>query len=169
MIKQTITKLEIYFDEIIIISNCLKKWKSIDISIPVYPDIIKDIGPLGGIYTAISNINKGNDVFMVACDMPFLDIDIIKSEVDFFYKTKCNILVPKTDNGFIEPLHSIYSYSILPFLESHLKNIKKYSIRSFLYGEYPFKLNFFNLHNTKKIEKAFTNINTQHELKNILE
>jgi molybdopterin-guanine dinucleotide biosynthesis protein A len=52
-----------------------------DLGLPVYADLIPDIGAIGGLYTALEA--AGEDlVFAVACDLPFLDAGVLTSLAD---------------------------------------------------------------------------------------
>ena len=45
---------------------------------PVYPDLVKDKGPLGGVYTGLhSSSTEGN--LVVSCDIPLLDASFLRS------------------------------------------------------------------------------------------
>lgn len=47
-----------------------------DLGLRVYPDRVSDAGALGGIHTALA-VAGTEWVFTVACDMPFLDADLL--------------------------------------------------------------------------------------------
>ena len=66
-----------------------------------------------------------------ACDMPNLSPILINSEINEFHKFagKFQALVPKHFEG-IEPLHAIYSKSVLKNIEENLL-AGIYSVRSF--------------------------------------
>jgi len=93
------------FSDISIIANDKEKF-----SIPgveVYPDIIPDLGPIGGLYTVLSQLKEGERAFIVPCDMPFLDSDLIEymANIPAMY----DVIVPMPEGNY-EPLHAIYSY-----------------------------------------------------------
>ncbi|CAD5245120.1 molybdenum cofactor guanylyltransferase MobA [Thermococcus camini] len=78
-------------------------------------DILVDtlmIGPIGGIYTALSL----GDVFVVAGDMPLIVPDFIDFIIDVFQRAKKPACVPRWANGYLEPLHAAYSQDFLPLL-----------------------------------------------------
>ncbi len=83
------------------------------LGLPVYEDIVKDKGPLGGIYTGL-NYSATNDTIVVACDMPLLSIELINQLITL--KENKEIVVP-TLNGFMEPLCGYYNISILERLK----------------------------------------------------
>ena len=49
--------------------------------VPMIGDIINQRGPLTGIFSVLSNI-KDDAIFVVACDMPFLNGQLMKYMVD---------------------------------------------------------------------------------------
>ncbi len=62
------------FDELIIISNNEELYSKYNIK--VYNDIVKDVGPIGGIYTALEYAKY--DIVTIACDMPYLNNQIVE-------------------------------------------------------------------------------------------
>lgn len=98
-------KLEKVFDEIILVT-------SKDSNIPrtkyrVVKDIVEECGPIGGIYTGLLS-STSEYVFFTACDMPFVDIELINHMIKTLDKNGCVGSVAK-QGEFIEPLHSFYS------------------------------------------------------------
>lgn len=80
-------------------------------------DIYADSGSLGGIFTGVTAAT--NDwSFVVACDMPFLDSDLISHMLTL--RQGYDAVVPVID-GFPEPTHAAYSKSCLPHIERRLK------------------------------------------------
>jgi molybdopterin-guanine dinucleotide biosynthesis protein A len=57
-------------------------------------------------------------IFLCACDMPFLKVDVIKFIVDSVEKE--SITLPLV-NSLRQPLHAIYKKEILPVVESLLR------------------------------------------------
>ena len=89
-------------------------------------DLIKGLGPLGGIFTGLKTISDEAG-FFVACDMPFLNAELIRHMAhvteDF------DVVVPKID-WKIEPLHAIYSKSCIPAIKELIDN-RDYQIFNF--------------------------------------
>ncbi len=80
---------------------------------PIILDRIKAKGPLGGLYSILSEA-KHNYVFVVACDMPLLSEEGIRSlygQVENF-----DALVPRA-LGRLHPLHAFYHKRILSLVE----------------------------------------------------
>ena len=73
MIQYVIEALKEVVSNIIIISNNASYNK---FGIPVYSDIIKDKGPVGGIYTGLYH-SKTELNFCISCDVPMISYDFI--------------------------------------------------------------------------------------------
>ena len=114
VIKRVADTMVPLFCETILITNSPDDYSFLDL--PMYQDIIKGIGPLGGIYTGLSHI-KNNTAFFAACDMPFLNQDLIKYMIDM--SQDYDITVPR-QKKFSEPLHAIYSKSCIPVIQKKI-------------------------------------------------
>ena len=80
-------------------------------------DIYPDCGSLGGIFTGLSA--AANEwAFVVACDMPFLNAELIGRMLSL--RTGYDAVVPMLD-GYPEPTHSAYSKACLPHIERRLE------------------------------------------------
>ncbi len=114
LIDQIVEKTGRLSNEIIIVTNILKKFyylhKKFDyLNVKLTKDIIESKGSLGGIYTGLY-IAKNKSILVVACDMPFLNIPLIKHIIS--YSQDYDVIIPKINN-FFEPLHAIYSKKCL--------------------------------------------------------
>jgi len=87
------------------------------LGLPIHTDIIPGLGPLGGIYTALS-YSSTRYVFMAACDMPDIAPKVIEYMISI---TGDNDVIIPWNDGLYEPLHAIYSRSCLEVIESMLK------------------------------------------------
>lgn len=125
----------------------------------VVEDIIKNCGPLGGIYTGLINSKTENNI-IVSCDIPFISSDLIKHIIE--NKGKAEIAVP-VYKGNTEPLCAVYTKRTATEIYNLILN-KEYKIhnalRHFITKE---------IHITKRQEfyndKLLVNINTPEELK----
>jgi len=104
------------FHKTVLIANDPKKYAALNL--PIYQDIIKGIGPIGGIFTALETISDPAG-FIVACDMPFLNPALIRYMIS--RKHDFNAVVPRM-GWKIESLHALYDRACLPAVR---KNIKK--------------------------------------------
>jgi molybdopterin-guanine dinucleotide biosynthesis protein A len=115
-------------------------------------DIYPNCGPLGGIHAALQDCPEA--AFIVACDMPSLNREMIEEQLHKFEQTVPQALIPKHATG-IEPLHAVYSKSCLAAVEEQLQK-RNYSIRSFYQN---IKAEYWQISGRKAA--CFFNINTQ--------
>ncbi len=95
------------FNETILIANHPAPLEYLDLA--VFPDAIPHVGSLGGIYTAV--LKASNDrCFVAACDMPFLNEDLIQYMLSL--PVDYDVLIPHPLKGY-EPLHAIYRKTCL--------------------------------------------------------
>jgi molybdopterin-guanine dinucleotide biosynthesis protein A len=108
LIKHVVDAISPLFKTVSIISNDTEKFSFLDLN--TMPDIIPDLGPIGGIYTALT-ISAGKSIFVFACDTPFINkefVEYMTSKIEGF-----DVVIPSISDRF-EPLHAIYSSSCLP-------------------------------------------------------
>lgn len=107
----------------------------------VVPDIIPNIGPMGGIYSCLLR-SSGQCNMVLSCDMPFTDSRIFTELYKF--KNDSLICIPAHNDQFYEPLCGIYMKDVVPEMEEFiLMNnfklpdlFKKTKFRPFLYREH---------------------------------
>lgn len=133
------------FEEIIIIAN--DKDPYLKYNIKVYSDIIKDIGPIGGIYTAL-NYSK-YDIVVVACDMPYINSEVLNA---IGSKMNKESIISITDKQ-IQPLCSGYKKNILNIVKNCI-DVGEYKLLNFIDK---IDKEFLYFDNKKK---CFNNINT---------
>lgn len=102
-------------DELILITNNPEPYAYLDL--PIYGDIYRDHGPLGGIHSALLHARSPH-VLMVACDMPWLNRDLLAYLITL--RHTADIIVPRWGK-FPEPLHALYSKGCLAPVEKHLE------------------------------------------------
>ena len=103
LIERAVHTMGSIFHRVIIITNTPDEYSYLNL--PMYQDIIKGLGPLGGVYTGLKMI-PDNAGFFVACDMPFLNRELIRHIVEI--RTDFDVVVPRI-SGKIEALHGIYT------------------------------------------------------------
>ncbi|NPA35741.1 MAG: molybdenum cofactor guanylyltransferase [Chlorobi bacterium] len=96
---------------------------------PVIYDEIKDVGPAGGILTALKSSENDFNI-IVSCDMPFLKKEAVELLINNV--TSASNYIPVHKNG-IEPLFGIYQKEFLNALESGLKK-RTYKLKTLLEG-----------------------------------
>jgi len=82
-------------------------------------DLEPDRGPLGGIYTGLLASNSSH-IIAVACDMPFLNTDLLRYMIDI--SGDYDAVVPRLDDGKVEPLHAVYSRRCLDNMQEQVEN-----------------------------------------------
>jgi molybdopterin-guanine dinucleotide biosynthesis protein A len=74
--------------------------------LPLLPDRMPGLGAVGGLYTALSAAH-GPVVAVVACDMPFVQPDLLLAQRDLLIKEMVDVVIPCSPEG-LEPLHAVY-------------------------------------------------------------
>ena len=74
------------------------------LGLPVVPDAVPGLGPLGGLATALA-ASRTRWVFAVACDMPLVQLPAIRRLWEA--RGDANAVVPRTE-GEMHPLHAFY-------------------------------------------------------------
>ncbi|MGC3974573.1 MAG: molybdenum cofactor guanylyltransferase [Nitrospira sp.] len=77
-------------------------------------DLIPNAGSLGGLYTGLMTASRPR-VFAVACDMPFLDPEVIRFMLS--HDESADVIVASLGGGF-QPMHAVYSKRCVPFLQA---------------------------------------------------
>jgi len=114
LIEILIDKLSPLFKDLIIITNQAHLYRKYEIK--THQDILPDRGPLGGIYTGLT-YSKDKYNFILACDMPFLNQELIQ-----YMLGKINdydVIIPEYNNR-LQPLCAIYSKNCIPPIENEL-------------------------------------------------
>ncbi len=160
LIEQIVKKMRKLSDEVIIVTNTPQKFNYLNVRI--IKDIIPNKGSLGGIYSGLF-FAKNYTALVVACDMPFLNIPLLKYIIS--YSQDYDIVIPKIDN-FFETLHATYSKKCLQpikklidannlkiidfFPEVNVKFVGKKGIEKFD----PDFISMFNINNLEDLEIA---------------
>jgi molybdenum cofactor guanylyltransferase len=82
----------------------------------VVTDLVPDIGPLGGLYTALVHAAAPVTI-VVACDMPFLTLPFLRHLATRV--AGMDVAVPRTTDGY-HPLCAAYAHTVRPFVERQL-------------------------------------------------
>jgi len=149
-IMDTITE---FFSEIIIVTNTPEEFVRYS-GFKIIGDQFLNVGPLGGIHAALQ-ASTGEALFVFAGDMPRLDREIIDRQLAYFQSNKCEVLIPSVAQK-TEPLHAIYSLSVLKKIENYLSEDNNYAVRDFLKRV---DVKYFQFEDTVETKSAFTNIN----------
>lgn len=131
---------------------------------PVYEDIYPGCGPLGGIYTALSNAQTPYSL-IIAVDTPFLMPEFLSYLAERAIASDAVVITPEIDD-YTQPLCTVYSLDFLPIAERALKTgnykivplfprgqtlvIKEAELRRFAFGAEMFE----NLNTPEDMERA---------------
>ena len=119
LIARVIGRLSTLTNETVVVVN--NEARGAELPLPdearVAVDIYPDSGSLGGIFSGLTVANTDWG-FVVACDMPFLNTDLIAHMLTL--REDYDAVVPLLD-GYPEPTHAAYSIACLPHIESRLR------------------------------------------------
>lgn len=114
LIEATVECLKALFPEVLIIANDPPRYTYLGVK--VISDLIPNSGSLGGIYTGLSAASHPT-CFFVACDMPFLNADLITLLIR--EAEGWDVVVPRV-GGELQPLHAVYARSCLPLIQESI-------------------------------------------------
>jgi molybdopterin-guanine dinucleotide biosynthesis protein A len=158
IIERVIRVMTSVFHQTVLIANDSKEYA--DLKLPIYQDIIKGIGPIGGIFTALESISDPAG-FIVACDMPFLNPDLIRYMVA--RKDDYDAVIPRID-WKIESLHALYDRDCLPAVRDNINR----GIYQPLQFQSKIRTLYIEEAEIRKVDpelRAFYNINRPQELR----
>lgn len=162
-------RLRPMFEEIILSTNTPDNFSKL--GVPAIPDQIPGRGPLGGIYTTLSNVTNPY-LFVIACDMPCVSPDLIKYLV---HEVKgegqgevYDVVVPETERG-LEPLHAIYSKTCVPAIKKQLEGNGSGRVISFFPDVKVRVVSKEEIAEIKGGPEAFLNFNTPEDYRKALE
>lgn len=103
------------FEKVVIVSDRGNAYSFLNF--PIYPDIKKNCGPLGGIHSAFVHTDAPA-LFVVGCDTPFITSGLVHYICDF--ESLDEVKVP-TMGGQLHPLCGLYSRKVMPQLEENIR------------------------------------------------
>lgn len=102
------------FGEVLLVTNTPEQYQFL--SCRMVPDIYPGMGALAGLHAGLYH-SSCQHVFAVACDMPYLNDDLIKAMLA--RRHNADLIIPAGEKG-PEPLHAIYSKRCLTAMEAAL-------------------------------------------------
>ena len=126
ILESNIEILNGIFDRVIISTN--NPELCYYLGVPMVGDVLKHRGPMTGILSVLS-IPDVSELFVTACDMPFIKSELIKYIVGK-WSERWDAIVPIFDNK-PQPLLGIYSKTIAQNMEQSIKNGER-SLKRFL-------------------------------------
>jgi molybdopterin-guanine dinucleotide biosynthesis protein A len=162
LLQWVVTRIS-HFDTDVIIVTAKKEPVPVNISyarVLTTGDIFPDRGSLGGIYSGIMT-SKSQYNFVVGCDMPFLNLDLMKFMMDI--APGFDLVLPRMGK-IVEPLHAIYARSCLVYMENLLKQGELQILKFF----HQVKVRYVDPPEIERFDPgylSFFNVNTEEDLK----
>ena len=111
-------QLSALFPEVILVTNTPDLYRFLPCT--MVPDEFPGLGSLAGIHAGLKHSKTGR-IFVVACDMPYLNSELMRRMISKAQES--DVVIPESDGG-LEPLHAVYSKNCLPAMEAALKDGK---------------------------------------------
>jgi molybdopterin-guanine dinucleotide biosynthesis protein A len=164
ILQNTLNILQKIFSEIIIVTNQKDAYLSYGscgkFNVQVVEDLIKESGPLGGIFTGLCySTSKHN--FVVACDMPFIKPALIRLLLE--ERKTYDVVIPEID-GEAEPLFALYSKNCIPVMFERLQK-RSLKIREVIGKLHVRKIGASKIDRLDPQHLSFFNINTEEDLR----
>lgn len=104
LIRRVIDRVAHLGNELLITTNRPEAYSFLEF--PLARDRVPGRGALGGLYTALA-VARYPLVAVVACDMPFVNAQMLASQRDSLQSNPYDAVIPKTDHG-AESFHAVY-------------------------------------------------------------
>jgi molybdopterin-guanine dinucleotide biosynthesis protein A len=164
LIERTVDCLASISDQIIISTTPEQKLPMFRHYVDIVYDIYPDSGALGGLLSGLKAARSFHSL-AVAVDMPFLNKKLLTQMMQI--AANYDIVVPRVE-GFVEPLHAIYSKNCIDPIEEQIKNkqlsltyfVAQGKVRVFYLDQAELDkydqehLSFFNINTLADLEKA---------------
>lgn len=135
------------------ISGCYSEYQHL--SIPCIPDVIDHIGPMGGIYSALQQIDSPYYLFL-SCDMPYMTIPVVQRLITIQQSVQITSWIDSSGTAQLFPL--LISRTMLPIITQKIES-QTYHLRS-LYQQS--KCQSFTISPNENL--CFTNINSPSDI-----
>lgn len=163
LIQRVIERLALVSNRILIVGFLVQFHLLSDYGVDVeyMVDLYPGKGPLGGIYTGLA-ASKSLYNLVVACDMPFLNIELLRYMIKL--SPGFDAVIPKVER--IQPLHAVYCKSCLDGMRRQLEDnqlgvtyfLKTMNIRYVSQAECqrfdPQLVSFFNVNSQADLARA---------------
>jgi molybdopterin-guanine dinucleotide biosynthesis protein A len=160
LIQRVIERVTAIAGEILVITNDPPAYEFL--GLPLIADKIPGHGVLGGLYTALLEA-KQPYVTSIACDMPFVNANLLKIEIARLMAGAEDVVIPESASG-LEPLHAVFRRdTCLPFVEEALRQNERRLI-SWFHRANVLVVSRAEVAQIDPDEQAFININTPADL-----
>lgn len=132
--------------------------------VPVSRDLVPNCGTLGGIYTGLKEAGTAH-IFVVACDMPFLNSEVIRYLVSL--KSMADAVIVRLSQG-VQPTHAVYSRQCLPVFEE-MVHTGRLKVQDCI-GHPSLKVRLVEYEELREIDPnghSFLNVNTPADLETV--
>ena len=157
LIERVIKVMASVFQRVILITNTPQEYAYLQL--PMHEDLIKGLGPLGGILTGLEAISDEAG-FFVACDMPFLNSGLFRHMV--VLRNDFDAVVPRV-GWRIETLNTLYTKKALPAIKDLIES-RDYQVIKFFDK---IRVRYLEEHEIRAFDpdlKSFFNVNSPEEL-----
>jgi molybdopterin-guanine dinucleotide biosynthesis protein A len=154
---RTVRLLHELFPQVIVSTSRPERFRGLDVE--TVGDLFPARGPLAGIHAAMRT-SRHPHVFVVACDMPGLDPEVIRWMLA--RPRAADAVVPRWDDD-VEPLHALYAVHTLPHVERCLAT-GRHALREFLPGVRVDYVEERELRALGGAARSLLNVNTPEEL-----
>ncbi len=114
IIERVLAALTAVVDDVLLVTNTPELYAFL--KLPMVADVYPDRGSLGGIYSGLKAAS-GEAAFTVACDMPFLNPDVVRLVVA--RASQGDVVIPRVGHQ-LETMHAAYAKACLPHIEERL-------------------------------------------------
>jgi len=115
LLERGLVVLRSIFQEVLVV--IAQNSPPLDVDARVVRDLVPDCGSLGGVYTGLTQATAPC-IFVVACDMPFLDQAVIAQFTS--RRATADIVMAKLA-ARLHPMHALYGKRCLPALEQMIR------------------------------------------------
>ena len=115
LLERGLVVLRSIFQEVLVV--IAQDSPPLDVAARVVRDLVPDCGSLGGLYTGLTQATA-HCIFVVACDMPFLDQAVIAQFTS--RRATADIVMAKLA-ARLHPMHALYGKRCLPALEQMIR------------------------------------------------
>ena len=159
---ESITDQLIGFNNIYISVDNKEKYRNLNFTL--VEDMYKDIGPMGGIYSALKSIEE-KYIFVIACDMPKIKKEFIECLCEFITEdVQC--IVTQDEEGRINPLAGIYSKHLIDKIEKMIEE-KDYKLINLIYKAKSIIIPLSETNFNESILDNINDINDYNRLRNL--
>lgn len=148
------------FPEVIVVAHSVEPFAHLPYR--CVADRSPGLGPLSGIETALREAG-GKAIFVVACDMPFLNPEVIRHMIDL--QNGYDLVIPDLSDG-LHPLHALYTPGCLPAIQAKIeagdltlhtlsRQVRTYRVREEFFHKFDPQLrSVMNLNTPEEMERA---------------